>query len=566
MLVLGALGFVYGPTLALHMSRGFDPQIFNDDARQQIYPFFRYVDSTLFSNDYVAAYYLDNLPIGFRALYTISAPLIDPAISSKIVMYILLLLTVSGLGVAANRLGGKVAAWGAISIALGASLYIDRMGGGLPRAFGFPIIAWALAALSYGRTKWLAVLVWMGASFYPVAGVVVGVATAFFMLFLPASDRGDAQDWNLRRRLRFLTIVAGVSIVLLLPTIGSSSQYAPVITASDLSEYPEAGAGGRYGPESRAPYGSFFDNASSTIASGFVGTGKPWIEPVFEWVNRDERDQSGSQRQPAILIFLASFTLLGWLFFILSSAAARRVTMVGLAAFVGFTVASMVAPYFYLPTRYTTYAMPLLAVLMATTSVAGFFALRDKVAVGTKPALRAAVTLAFCLVVLAAIGGRGSSKAGLNVKAHNTPLYEVIAELPVDAVIAGWPGSAIDNVPYVARRTAFITFETHQVFHQQYADVMRERMRALIEATLATSVEPLIRLRDEHGVTHMLVYLPQLREGRLPYFKPFDEWVSEARNASDGKPLALQELVDAHAVYRDGGYALVDLRELSEPG
>ena len=31
MLVLGALGFVFGPTLAAHVIRGFDPYIFNDD-------------------------------------------------------------------------------------------------------------------------------------------------------------------------------------------------------------------------------------------------------------------------------------------------------------------------------------------------------------------------------------------------------------------------------------------------------------------------------------------------------------------------------------------------------
>jgi len=90
-------------------------------------------------------------------------------------------------------------------------------------------------------------------------------------------------------------------------------------------------------------------------------------------------------------------------------------------------------------------------------------------------------------------------------------------------------------------------------------------MRALIDATLATSNDPLIRLRDEHGVTHMLVYLPHLSGARLEYFDPFDQWIAEARSASGGKPLSLRNLVDNHAIYRDGGYALVDLRELSGP-
>jgi hypothetical protein len=94
---------------------------------------------------------------------------------------------------------------------------------------------------------------------------------------------------------------------------------------------------------------------------------------------------------------------------------------------------------------------------------------------------------------------------------------------------------------------------------------MRERMRALIDATLATSNESLIRLRDEHGVTHILVYLPHLHGGRLDYFRPFDQWIAEAQRRRAGKPLSLQALVDNNAIYRDDSYAIVDLRELSGP-
>jgi hypothetical protein len=67
-----------------------------------------------------------------------------------------------------------------------------------------------------------------------------------------------------------------------------------------------------------------------------------------------------------------------------------------------------------------------------------------------------------------------ASSTTLGVVARNGPLYGAIAELPADSVIAGWPGKEIDNVPYVSRRAALLTFETHQVFHKQYADVMRK--------------------------------------------------------------------------------------------
>ena len=82
---------------------------------------------------------------------------------------------------------------------------------------------------------------------------------------------------------------------------------------------------------------------------------------------------------------------------------------------------------------------------------------------------------------------------------------------------------------------------------------------------LATSNEPLLRLRDEHGVTHMLAYLPHLRGRRLRYFRPFDQWIGEAQRRRAGKPLFLQHLVDNHAIYRRGDYAIIDLRELNGP-
>ena len=594
-LVVGSLGLVYGRSLSTHITRGFDPRIFGDDARQQIYPFFRYADSSLFPNDYIADYYLDCLPLGFRALYTLSAPLIDPAVSNKIVTYLMLLITVVALGVAANRLGGKVAAWGAMALVLGAEFYLHRMGGGLPRAFSFPILSCALVALSYGRTKWLAALVWLGALFYPVAGVVVGMTTALVLLLLPASDRGDANDWGLWRRVRFLSIVAGVAVALLLPTVVTSAKYAPMLTIDDVAEYPEVGPGGRYVSNSRAPYASFFRSASKAVKRGFIGVGRPWAEAVSNWVRADKPRRGWSNRQLAILNLVVTFTVIGWMFFAATSSAPRRVLMLGLAAFIGYSIARWVAPYLYLPTRYTNYAIPLLAVLMASTSVAGFLSVRGKrgwkssrlgaflarakewVAsrghlgavlaerVGTKAAFRAGAALVFLLFVLIMIGGRGSNWEGLGIDARNEPLYDAVGELPVDAVIAGWPHTAIENVPYASRRAALVTFETHQVFHRQYADVMRERMRALIDATLATSLDPILRLRDEHGVTHMLVYLPHRRGERLKYFKPFDQWVAEAQRRRAGKPLSLQDLVDNHAVYRDGKYAIIDLRELGGP-
>ncbi len=48
------LAAIFGPALTTHVRHASDPWRFNDDARQQIWPFFKYGDPTLFGDDYLA--------------------------------------------------------------------------------------------------------------------------------------------------------------------------------------------------------------------------------------------------------------------------------------------------------------------------------------------------------------------------------------------------------------------------------------------------------------------------------------------------------------------------------
>jgi hypothetical protein len=109
-------------------------------------------------------------------------------------------------------------------------------------------------------------------------------------------------------------------------------------------------------------------------------------------------------------------------------------------------------------------------------------------------------------------------------------LFQFLRTLPETSLLAGWPGSyqPIDSAPYIARRQAFITFETHQAFHREYALTMRQRMRALIDAMLSTDTAPLLRLRDDWGVTHLIIDRRHFEARPPSYFKPFDRSIQEA--------------------------------------
>jgi hypothetical protein len=187
------------------------------------------------------------------------------------------------------------------------------------------------------------------------------------------------------------------------------------------------------------------------------------------------------------------------------------------------------------------------------------------------PVLRASPTASGALVVAAValvalfLGGRGPGVAGINrnVLPEHRPLYAYLAGLPPDAMIAGWPKGVVDAVPYLTGRRILVGYETHQAFHQQYADVMRRRMQALIGAYFSSDDDSLLRLQREFGVTHLLVNRDHYGATRPTYFKPFDAMIDDAVRSAAGHPAALQHI--EAAVYEDGPLVLLDLHRLAVP-
>ena len=165
-------------------------------------------------------------------------------------------------------------------------------------------------------------------------------------------------------------------------------------------------------------------------------------------------------------------------------------------------------------------------------------------------------------MVLLPFGGRGSTDAGLNVNEESQRrLYDFLGRLPKDILIAGWP-TDLDNVPYLSRRQVFINYELHQVLHQGYADEMRRRMRALIDAYFATDQRALVRLRDEFGVTHLVFRQDRLEEPP-PYFRPFSIWARKAFNDGVRMGFEIPRQVDSAMVFSDAPFVVLDLRRLS---
>jgi len=552
---------MYGPSLAEHMARSVDPLYFHDDAPQHVVPFLRYSDPALFRNDYASDYYLACLPIGYKGLFSLGAVLWDPIAISKVLPYVGLLVVLLGVGAAAARLGGAAAAWGAMALCLSADVYLDRMGGSTARIAAFPLLAGAVSALAAGRCGALAAVVGLAGAFYPAMAVVCGLALAIVLLLMPASDRGTAAGWSLRRRAAVLVATAVLTGVVVLPTMLSCRQYGRLLSADDVAAYPEYGPQGRYGAPDRPPFASLPRALAVQSFHALVGSGEPFAPRLRAWGLPHPTDPRFVSRiMPALAVMLA-VVCLGFVPAAFRDAGARRLLVLLLAACLGYLASRRLAPHLYLPQRYLAYPLPILvtvALPVALATVARM--LRGD---GRRPLATAASGFALCALGFVLIGARVDPEVGLRPHAPYR-MYEVVRSLPPDALVAGWPSGLVNDLPYLSRRRTLVTFETHQAFHLGYAEEMRRRMRALIDAYFATTLAPLVRLRDGFGVTHLLV--DTTHYGSMPpvYFAPFDDWTRPAHAAARAAGAEVVRQLGTAGVFSEDRYVLLDLRRLPQ--
>ena len=208
------------------------------------------------------------------------------------------------------------------------------------------------------------------------------------------------------------------------------------------------------------------------------------------------------------------------------------------AGLVLYFAAGQVFPYLYFPQRYLGYPLPIALAVLLPAAIRALIEEAAWIIGGSwlPAALPAALLgVAAVLVLAALIGGRSTGVEGLTVRVDpEEPVYVAIAGLPSDALLAGWPRGVIDNVPYLLRRRVLVSFETHQPQHAAYVLSMRRRAQAVFAAYFATTPEPILELRDRHGVTHLLIDFGRL-ERPPSYFAPFDDDVERAVAAARGK-------------------------------
>jgi len=566
-LVIMALGFLFAPGIRHHWKIARDPHFVPFDAVQYIPAFFKFDANDPVPTTYIKEYFLNAIcPPLYKASLALGARFADVRDLQLVLMYVAYGLFVAVMGRIGWLLGGAAVSFAVMALTISAWIFIG-LGfiGGAPRMYGYPMIAIALYALVRDRPWLLGLMAVLGALLYPIVASIAGVCLSGWLILPHYAKQSIVSRWSLQRRLATLAAVGLLTVSCLAPLLAGHGAYGRRLVAADIANYPEAGADGNYRPYDQLPYPLFGQESLSYYLGPLYSHG----DAIAPWLNLHKN------LDPVTLI--AALAAAGLAVLVVVSAGLNRALQndqrgAGIRVLGFFVVcvllhviAWLAAPYLYIPTRYLMFSLPFIATLIFPWSL---YLLVGRIGrFKTAPRLRDCTFLAIMGVYLIAFGGRGNVEfeKGLMVAQSSQPLFAVIAALPKNSLVAGWPYGEIKNIEYATRRNAFLTAQLHQVLHVEFVETMRQRMDAVFEAYFSVDAAPLRRLRDQFGVTHLLVEAHHFNDPKRPpeYFSPWRSRIGPRLEAVREKAyLMSQPLHQRAAVFNRNGLVLLDLARL----
>jgi hypothetical protein len=536
----------------------FDPFSFSGDALQHIAPLWFVRDPGHASHDYIATYYLAAiLPPLFKGIYAVVTLFTSPLAASKVITFLLSLLFVITTTLTSKRLAGGAAAYLTLLFASGAVLKNFYFMGGIQRGFGIWLASLALFYTCSGRIVPLGVIAILAAMVYPAASVFILVLLTVLLL-LPKAFRGSAEHWALRKRFVFLTCCGTFCALAVLPQILGGSHYGPRLSKTDEAVYQEWSSSGRYTDGDRGVPIPFFERVGSSVVSAISASRVKAKKHTSATSSEGDKDFDLSPSQEGYVVMVFTLFCALWILYhrrCAMSAEAVRCGVFAGAMCLSFIAATALFPLLYISSRYIALGCIPLTPVVCTCLWSGAVSTllqRRKVIVQTG----ACIALGAGLFVW--LGWLHPAIRELPSASGHLPLFRFVRTLPADSIIAGWPRGVINQIPLFTAHTALLFEEGHQIFHRDYLEELRSRMRDLIALYAATDSAPLTELISRYKVSHILLDLRHL-EKPPPYFAPFDAEMKHARAATEGKPLLLAELAKTRAIFQLGHLVLIDV-------
>jgi hypothetical protein len=534
---------VYSPALT-------DPNLQTDDARTALFAFHRYASGHPLAHDPIANEMIEYQPYAFRFLYRLAVPLVGLLYAAKIAQAVCLALIVAG-GVVLWRSPRAGLGAGAlfVFVFLRDGFIMDRVGGGLPRSFGFPAMAlWLAGALGHDRRARRAGAIAAALTYPSALAMVLGAEGLYALRRL-----GRPGFRTTLRRLKHYLALSGVCAALFLPTaLFGASDGGPVHTLEQAEQEPAFGKSGRLW---LLPLGETGVNFGKHLFRSFIAVGNSPVPPVQDAIYHRSNEAAG--------VFIALLLVLP-LFGVVPTPAA---VIAFLAASLTIYAASVVFAFqLYSPERYYSYGMHMVAVGLVVSTL-GLLIPRLKLRLRVPLRNAASAAIIFALWSWLGNGAPTNSAMAMTIDyRRNAPLWEFIRSLPKDVRIASFISDG-DDIPLFAQRANNGGFETMQPWLTLSWARQKARAEDTLRAFYATSHEEVLDYAKKYGVTHLLVNQVRYRSDfvrRARTFQPlstFSDQLLGGRRLSD---LVLAEPPEEAVIYRQGRFSLLDVKKLAE--
>ncbi len=524
-----------------------DPKIQPDDARTAIFPFHRYEAGAPLSTDPIATEMLEYQPYGYRLVFRLCVPLVGVLFTTKIVQALLFgLIAYAGVVLARSARAGLGAGLLLIFFFFHDQYVQNRVLGGLPRGFGFPLATLWLAGAIAERANVRRAAALLAALTYPTALAMVLAAEGLFVV----RRLGFPSFRTAWRRFRHYLLLALACGVLLAPAVFvGMSQGGPIHTLEQAKREPAFQ--GRLRVLPFGDPGKEFGVVLSEVYSHYREGDSPFAN--FKSHVDDYEHEVGVTMLAVFLIL----PLMGW------SMGLGSVTRFLAANLVLYALSRFFAFRLYSPERFYSVGMRSVALALAASSLGlvapGLSARWRSIARN----LTSAAALAF---VWFGIGnGVRVPAMGATIDYRDeAPLWDFIRQLPPDTRIASHIMDG-DEIPLFTARATNGTAETLQPWLTLSWQRQKARAEDTLRAMYATNRDEVLEFAHKYRITHLLVNKNRYKDdfrSRAKSFEPFTSFTNRLLAGASAENFVLASPPPDAVVFRFRQWQLLDVAKL----
>ncbi|NQU73782.1 MAG: hypothetical protein HQ547_03620 [Candidatus Omnitrophica bacterium] len=485
----------------------FNQYVINDDVNQHIYWMQQFQDNGLFRNDLLTEYAKNYQPWGFVALYYILSFIVDPMIVSKVIPIILLMVSSLYLFRLVRHITNDYAGFLAASIFIVTPIYLNRMIGGEPRAFGYPlliILLYYLVRKEYLKSSFVLILQCL---FYPIV-FLLSILTYLFTL-IKMQHKEIFFDKAITQRKYFIIAVMICGVILCSKYIISyNPSIGRIVTREQMVGNSEYYFKGRV---RILPTPPLFQQIRRSLQEGMV------FSKIFNRSAKMISLKPGEFDNKLIflitILFLIAETIRKKLIFPI------EIMFLFISSVLMYIIADLFLFKLFLPIRYLSYSLPLISLIICAIAI-GQLIIKIK-SVRIK---KAAQILILILIFLNVSSQRSN---GLTNTSYNKSLYSYLNSLPKETVIAAHPVLA-NNIPTFAQRKVFINYELSHCVFDNYWKTIKKRTFDFFDAYYSEDPSFIYEFCERNGIDYLVIDKRHFTEKYLRgsiYIEPFSTYV-----------------------------------------